>query len=160
VAGAILGSGKGSRLYRRLVREEQLATEVSVFTFDLAKGSDLLIVDATARPGISGEALEAAIGRELTLLAREGTTPNEVARACALITTDFVVSLQSAQSRADKLSQYATYLGDPRRVNEEVERYQRVTASDINTAAKEYLGEDNRASLLYVPRDGSTSEEG
>ncbi len=157
VAGAILGSGKGSRLYRRLVREEQLATEVSVFTFDLAKGSDLLIVDATARPGISGEALEAAVGRELSLLAQEGTTPNEVMRASALIMTDFVVSLQSAQSRADKLSQYATYFGDPRRVNEEVERYLRITAPDVNIAAHEFLGADNRASLLYVPREGSTS---
>src|SRR5258708_38897077 len=49
VAGAILGSRKGSRLYRRLVRERQVASEAQAFTFDLSKGSDLLVVDVTAR---------------------------------------------------------------------------------------------------------------
>ena len=42
--------GKGSRLQRSLVREREIATEASAFTFDLAKGADLLIVDVTARP--------------------------------------------------------------------------------------------------------------
>ncbi|MEO7963878.1 MAG: pitrilysin family protein, partial [Gemmatimonadaceae bacterium] len=157
-AGAILGSGKGSRLYRRLVREKQLATDVNTFTFDLAKGSDLLIIDATARPGVSGEALEDAIGRELDALCENGVTAKDVERAQALITTDFVSSLQSAQSRADKLSQFATYLGDPALVNQELGRYQRITHDQICAAARAYLGKDNRASLLYVPRDGQSAE--
>jgi zinc protease len=157
-AGAVLGSGKGSRLYRRLVREQQLATDVNSFTFDLAKGSDLLIIDATARPGVSGEALEAAVGEELDRLCSQGATAIEVERARALITTDFVASLQSAQSRADKLSQFATYLGDPSLVNQEVARYQRITHLQVNEAAKTFLGQDNRASLLYVPREGQSEE--
>jgi zinc protease len=157
-AGAILGSGKGSRLHRRLVRELQVATEVTAFTFDLPKGSDILIVDATARPGVSGEALEAAVAHELDVLARDGASASEVQRACALITTDYVASLQSAQSRADKLSQFATYLGDPALVNREVERYQRVTAADVSRVARERMGQDNRASLLYVPRDAGMQD--
>ena len=50
VCGAMLGMRRGSRLYRSLVRERQIAADASAFTFDLAKGSDLLIVDVTARP--------------------------------------------------------------------------------------------------------------
>ena len=49
---------KGSRLHRRSVRERQIAAEASAFTYDLAKGSDLLVVDVTARPGIDAEQLE------------------------------------------------------------------------------------------------------
>ncbi|HPV73760.1 MAG TPA: pitrilysin family protein [Gemmatimonadaceae bacterium] len=153
VAGAVLGSGRGSRLYQQLVRERQLASSVSVFTFDLAKGSDLLIVDATARPGVDGQTLEQAVGEALDAMHERGVTSNEVARAVALITTDLVTSLQSAQSRADKLSQFATFFGDPSMVNEQVERFQAVTADDVNRIARARLGRDNRASLLYVPRE-------
>ena len=58
VAGAILGMRRGSRLYRSLVRERQTAADAAAFTFDLAKGADLLIVDVTARPEVSAERLE------------------------------------------------------------------------------------------------------
>jgi len=58
VCGAILGLRNGSRLKRRLVREREVAAETTAFTFDLAKGSDLLVVDVTARPGIPAEQLE------------------------------------------------------------------------------------------------------
>lgn len=151
-AGAVLGSGKGSRLYRRLVREQQLATDVSVFTFDLSKGSDLLIIDATARPGVTAEQLEGAIAQELDSLGTAGATKPEIERACALITTDLVTSLQSAQSRADKLSQFATYLGDPRLVNDEMRRFQSVRVQEVNEFAGQYMSANNRASLMYVPR--------
>jgi predicted Zn-dependent peptidase len=155
VAGAVLGMSRGSRLYRRLVRERQVATEVAAFTFDLAKGSDLLIVDATARPEVSGEALEETVGECLDALHEAGVTADEVARAIALITTDLVTSLQSAQSRAAKLSQFATYFGDPSLVNSQVERFQRVTVAEVNRVARERLGRDIRASLLYVPRNNA-----
>jgi predicted Zn-dependent peptidase len=50
VASALLGMRKGSRLHRALVRERQIAADAGAFTLDLAKGSDLLVVDVTARP--------------------------------------------------------------------------------------------------------------
>ena len=160
LAGAVLGMSRGSRLYRRLVRERQLATDVSAFTFDLAKGSDLLIVDATARPDVSGDALETAVAECLDEMHATGATADEVARAVALITTDLVTSLQSAQSRADKLSQFATYFGNPALVNEQVDRFARVTVADVNRVARERLGRDNRASLLYVPRGEAADADG
>jgi predicted Zn-dependent peptidase len=153
VAGAILGMGRGSRLHRDLVREQQLASSVSAYTFDLAKGSDLLIVEATARPGITGEQLEAAVAAALDAMHEHGVGEEEVARAVALIATELVTSLQSAQSRADKLSQFATFFGDPALVNRQVEAFQRVTAAEVSRLARERLGRDNRASLLYVPRE-------
>jgi zinc protease len=157
VAGAVLGSGRGSRLYQQLVRERQLASSISAFTFDLAKGTDLLIIDATARPGVSGEALEAAVGEVLDAMHESGVRDDEVARAVALITTDLVIALQSAQTRADKLSQFATFFGDPSLVNEQAERFQRVSATQVNRLARERLGRNNRASLLYVPREGESA---
>ncbi|MFN2564914.1 MAG: hypothetical protein ABR499_07895, partial [Gemmatimonadaceae bacterium] len=53
----------------------------------------------------------------------------------------------------DRLSLFATYFGDPSLVNEQLDRYRAVTAGDVSAFASEYLGRDNRASLLYVPRE-------
>jgi predicted Zn-dependent peptidase len=160
VASAILGSRKGSRLYRRLVRERQVAAEAQAFTYDLTKGSDLLVLDVTARPGVMPETLEREVADEVDLLVRDGVREDEVARAVALIQTDFVAAMQSAGERADRLSLFATYFKNPELVNEQVQRYEAVTAIDVNRFARERLGEENRASLLFTPRRESVEEHG
>jgi predicted Zn-dependent peptidase len=78
---------------------------------------------------------------------------DEVARAVTLIETELIVSLQSAGDRADKLSLFATYFGDPSLVNTQADRYREVTLEQVNAFARDRLGVENRASLLYVPRD-------
>ncbi len=152
VTGAILGMKQGSRMYRSLVREKQIAADASAFTFDLAKGTDLLIVDVTARPETSAEKLEAEVESEIDRLVAGGVTEEEVQRAVALIQTDMVTAMQSASERADRLSMFATLLGDPAHINEQADRYGAVTADQVNIFARERLGPENRAKLLYIPR--------
>src|SRR6185436_647942 len=127
VAAAILGLRKGSRLQRTLVRERQVAADAGAFTFDLAKGSDLLVIDVTARPEVPIGQLEEEVEREIDLIYRDGVTEEEVERAIALIETDLVTSLQSAGERADRLSMFATYFGRPELINEQAQRYHAVT---------------------------------
>ncbi len=153
VAGAILGMRRGSRLHRSLVRDQQVAADATSFTYDLAKGSDLLVVDVTARPGIGVQRLEEAVHAELDRLATDGVTADELARVTTLIETEVVASLQSASERADRLSMFATYFGDPRLVNRQGERYRAVTVERVNAFVRARMGRDNRASLLYVPRE-------
>jgi zinc protease len=152
IAAAVLGLRKGSRLHRALVRERQVAAEAQAFTYDLTKGCDLVVVDVTARPEVSAERLEQEVAREIDTLHEHGANDVEVERAVALIQTDMVRSLQLAADRADRLSLFATYFGDPSLVNGEMDRYRAVTAGDVGAFAQEYLGRGNRVSLLYVPR--------
>jgi zinc protease len=152
VASAILGMRKGSRLYRRLVRELQVAADASAYTFDLTKGADLLIVDATANGDVSSDRLELAVHDALDELARDGVTDAELARAQALIETDFVSSLQSAADRADTLSRFATYFGDASLVNAQPARYRAVTSAQVTAFVRDWCTADNRATLLYVPK--------
>ncbi len=152
VCAAVLGQRRGSRLYRALVREREVASEVSAFTWDLAKGADLFVVDATARPGTDAATLEEAVVEEIDRLRAEGVRADEVERALALIETDYVSSMQAAGDRADALSKFATLFGDPALVNEQLDRYRAVSAEAVTAFAHEFLGEDNRASLVYVPR--------
>ena len=151
VASAVLGMGKSSRLQRTLVRERQAASEATAFTFDLSKGADLLVLDVTARPDTTPETLERETANIVDAMREGPISSDEVDRAVALIETMLVTLMQSAGDRADKLSMFATYFGDPSLVNEQVERYRAVTAPQVAAFARDRLGEDNRASLIYVP---------
>jgi len=159
ICSAILGLRRGSRLYRSLVREQQVAQDVGSFTYDLAKGADMLVIDVTARPGVSSEQLERAIEAEVDQLRGDGVTDDDVERAQALIESEFVRGLQLAGERADQLSKFATFFGEPRLVNQQLEKYRAVRAADVDAFARARLGEDNRASLVYLPRVGANVEE-
>jgi len=161
VTSAILGMRRGSRLHRSLVRERQIAADASAFTFDLAKGSDILVADVTARPETSPQKLEDEVNREIDKLMKEGASQQEVDRAIALIETDMVTAMQSASERADRLSMFATFFGEPGKLNEQSEKYHAVTAHSVNDFVTSSLGPDNRATLLFVPADtgeGKVSE--
>lgn len=153
VCATILGTRKTSRLQRSLIREKRIAAEASAFTFDLAKGADLLVLDVLALPGVSAETLEAAVLEEVERIHRDGVTDEEVARAIALIETGWTLSMESATDRADKLSMFATYFDDPSLVNEQPDRYREVTSEGVSRFARERLGPDNRATLVYVQAD-------
>lgn len=152
VCGAILGTKKGSLLYRSLVRDQQIATDVTAFTFDLTKGSDLLICDVTGRAGISAEYLERALESEIDNIMETGVSNEDTSRAIALISTEIAVSMQSAGDRADKLSMFATYFRNPQLINDQIAMYQAVTTETVNEFITHSLGADNRAMLLYMPK--------
>jgi predicted Zn-dependent peptidase len=153
LAAAVLGLRTGCRLEQSLVRTQRIASQASAFTYDLAKGSDLLVIDATAHPDVTPAQLEAAVLAELDLMHQQGVTDVEVQRARALIETSFVTSMQSAAERADQLSRFATYFGDAALINEQVARYAATTTAAVSALARERLGPDNRALLLYVPAE-------
>ena len=159
LAAAILGLRTGCRLEQSLVRQQRVASQASAFTYDLAKGSDLLVVDATAHPDVTPAQLEAAVLGELDLMHQHGVTDVEVQRARALIETSFVTSMQSAAERADQLSRFATYFGDATLINDQVERYGATTTAAVSALARERLGPDNRALLMFVPAESAALAE-
>jgi zinc protease len=157
MTAAILGARRGSRLYRGLVRTRRIAADVGAYTFDLSRGSDLMVVDVTGHPGVPAEELEQAVHAQLDALQALGVEEVELARAAALVETDLIRALQSAGSRADRLSQFATYLGDPNRLNEEPERFRAVTTQRVNAFATAHCVRENRAMLVYVPKGSAVA---
>jgi predicted Zn-dependent peptidase len=152
IAAALLGNGRASRLQDALVRGQEVATSATAFTFDLSRGRDLLVLDVTARPEVGGSTIEQHVTDVLEALRRTGATSAEVERAVALSGTEYVTTMQSAQSRADRMSQAMTYCGDAAAVWRWPERLAAVTTDQVNTFVRDWMGEDNRVSLLYVPR--------
>jgi len=157
---AVLGSGEACRLDTALVRDQAIATSAGAYTYDLTKGSDLLVVDVTARPGTDPAALESAVEGVIDRVISEGVSAEERRRALALLETAWVTELQSAGSRADALSKFATYHDDPALLNAELARYDGVSAEEATAFARRYLVAENRATLLYVPRAEVGAEVG
>jgi predicted Zn-dependent peptidase len=153
VAVDVLGTGRASRLYRTLVREQQLAQDVTVFAFPFVGGATMFTMWATARPGIGHEALEAALFAEIDRLAVEGPSDDELERVRNLHAANVESSLERIGERADRLSMYACLFDQPERVNSEVSRYLAVDAARVRDAMAASIRPDNRVVLTYLPAE-------
>jgi predicted Zn-dependent peptidase len=157
LAGQILSGGKGSRLHRRLVREERLAQDVAVFSMGLVGGGSVTAGWATARPGADLVQLETAFWEELERVGREPVSDDELDRAKALTEADELGALQRVDEKADRLSMYATLFDDPEMINQILPRYLSTTAEQIRAVAGDVFVPENRVVLTYVPAAGSSA---
>ncbi len=151
LAGHILAGGRGSRLHRRLVRDERIAQDVALFALGFVGGASIVAGWATARPGVPLERLEEAFMAELDRFATEPVSDDELARAKALTEADELGALQRVEERADRLSMYATLFDDPGLINRMLPRYLAVTAEQIQEVASAVFRPDNRVVLTYLP---------
>jgi predicted Zn-dependent peptidase len=154
LAAAILATGKSSRLYRALVRVRRLAQCVVAFAFPVVTGAALMVLWATANPGVSAETPEAAIWEQLEAIGR-GVEEAEVARARTGVEARQYVALQQVGERADQISMFTTFFDDPERINRELELYRAVTPEAVSRVALEFLRHDRAATLVYVPKPAS-----
>jgi zinc protease len=152
VAATVLGGGRGSRLYKALVLDRQLLqpSDAIVDGWPFIGGASLTIADLPAREGIDIDVVEGAYHEEVARLAN-GVKAEEVERAAALITSQWLHHLSSVDGRADTFSQYATLLGDPGLLNEALPSWLAVTADDVVAVAGEVMAPSNRAVVTFVP---------
>jgi zinc protease len=146
LAATVLGGGKSSRLYKKLVYEKQIAQDVTAFQFSLTLGSTFQIV-ATARPGKTPQEIEAAINEELDRFRQSGPEPNEVERARNSFETQLLQGLEvlgGFGGVADTLNLFNHYLGDPGYLEKYIEDHRRVTPADLKTFAEKYLQPNTR----------------
>jgi predicted Zn-dependent peptidase len=155
VAADVLGSGRASRLYASLVREQRLAQDVSVFVFPIVGGASMFTLWVTARPGVAPESLEAATLVEVDRLATDGPTDTDLERVRNLHASHAASALERISERADRLSMYTTLFDEPDRVNTEVPRYAAVDAARVAAALRDSIRADNRVTLTYVPAEAA-----
>jgi zinc protease len=157
VAGQILAGGKGSRLDRRLVREERIAQDVALFTLGFVGGASICAGWATVRPGVDVARVEAVFNEELDRMTADLITDDELARARALVEADELGALQRVEERADRLSMYATLFDQPDLINRMLQRYLSVTPEAIRSVAASVFRADNRLVLIYLPDDSEAA---
>ena len=158
VAAQILAGGKGSRLHRRLVRDERLAQDIAFFSLGFVGGASVAAGWATVRPATDIGRIEAAFLEELDRIATEPVSDDEMVRARALVETDELAALQRVEERADRLSMFATLFDDPGLINRMLDRYLAVTPEAIRSVAAATFRADNRVVLTYVPETSPADE--
>ena len=149
----ILGSGKASRLYRKLVYEQQIAQSVNCGLQPLKLGS-VASCDITAKPGVTLDTLEAALWKEVASLQSDGPTQAEVDRARTVDVTGKIIGLQRLGGFggvADTLDRYNQFLDDPGYLPKDIARYQAVTTASVKQVAGKYLGKDQSVVVDCVP---------
>jgi zinc protease len=154
LAADLLANGKTSRLYRRLVFEERIATDVSASQNSREIGSFLQLA-ATAAPGHTLAELERALLEEVARLTAGGPTDEEIERGRAQAESQFMFRLQTIGGfggKSDQLNAYNVFLGDPAYFDRDLARYQDATAESVRLAVARYLVPDRRVTLSVVPR--------
>jgi zinc protease len=153
IAATILGGGRSSRLYKKLVYEKQIAQNVTAQQYSLMLGS-IFQIQATARPGHTVDELEKAIEEELATFRGTPAETREIERARNTIETNIVGGLERLGGFggiADRLNTYNHYLGNPDYLQQDVQRYRAVTASTLQTFAKDQLSPSARVVMHVVP---------
>ncbi len=154
LAADILANGKTSRLYRRLVYEQRVATDVSAAQ-NSREIAGFMQVAATAAPGHTLAEIERAIVEEISRLAEEGPTVDEIERCRVQAEAQFVFRLQSVGGfggKSDQLNAYNLFVDDPDYFDRDLARYQRVTPASLQATVREHLATSRRVLLSIVPR--------
>ena len=149
IAANILGGGKSSRLYKKLVYEKQLALDVEAEQQSLMLNS-VFQIKATARPGVKPEDLEKAINEELAAFRTSGPTPQELKRAVNGIETRTISGLEIFDGVADLLNSYSHYLGTPDFLAGDIARYENATTETVQVFAEGQLDPNHRAIVYAV----------
>jgi predicted Zn-dependent peptidase len=138
-----LTSGKTSRLYKRLVYDDQIAQDVSASQGSRQLGSEFEIA-ATAKPGHTPEELLAAIDAELAKVRDQGITDAELSRSHAAFLSHDAFNLERVGARADTINSYAHYAGDPGYLPKDIARYDQATLAGVREAVRAWLPAERR----------------
>jgi zinc protease len=148
--GTLLSQGQSSRLYRKLVVEEQSALVVQAMPLGL-EDPGLNLVLSIANMGVDLPTIESSINAELERVRNELITEEEFQKLRNQVESRMVNNNTTIASRAMSLANYHTIYDDASLINTEIERYMAVTREDIKAAAENYMREDNRVVLYYLP---------
>jgi zinc protease len=153
LATDLLANGKTSRLYRRLVFEERLATDVSASQNSREIGG-YAQVTATAAPGHTLGEIERVILEEIERLAADGPTDEEIERGRVQAEAQFMFRLQTVGGfggKSDQLNAYNVFLHDPAYFDRDLARYQVVTHTSLQDVVRRHLDPARRVTLSIVP---------
>jgi zinc protease len=153
LAADVLAHGKTSRLYRQLVYEQRVATDVSSYQHS-RELSGLFQIACTAAAGVLLPVLEQAVTEAVHTLADGGPNPAELARAEAQTEAQFVYRLQTVGGfggKSDQLNAYNVFTRNPGFFDADLARYQAVTGDGMAAAVGRWLVGQPRVALSVVP---------
>lgn len=156
---ALLSRGRTSRLYRRLVLEDQSALDVSTSSaFPGTREDNLFLIHARPRAPHGPDELLSAVDEELRALIEEGVEEQELQKVKNQVRANTVRALESNAGLARQLAYHEQFAGGWERLLLDLDVYESITAEEIRSVAERVFRPDNRTvAVLLPPEDG---EEG
>lgn len=162
VAAAVLGGGKNSRLYKRLVYEDQIATSIYAAQsgFEIA---GMFEIEAYVKPGVSMETVEQAIEEELAEFFENGPTRDELERVKAAYFAQTIRGLEKVggfSGKSQLLARYETYLDDASLFRRDLQRWEDATRDQVRNAARTWLSQGDYNLEVRPQPDYRAASEG
>jgi len=139
----VLSSGKSSRFYKRLVYDDQIATDANAFVSPSEIGGQFR-AQATARPGQDLRQVEKELDEELARFLKDGPTADELARVKAQFEANFIRGIERIGGfggKSDRLAQGQVFVGNPEAYKIQLKRVHDATAEDLKAAANKWLSD-------------------
>lgn len=147
----LLSRGSSSRLYRRLLKEQELFSEINAYILgSIDRG--LFIVEGKPLPGVDIDTAETAIWKELKIMADEDVLDYELEKVKNKIESTMAFSEMSILNKAMNLAYYEL-LGDAEMINTELDRYLSVSLDDIKRVSSELFRKENSSTLIYLSQE-------
>lgn len=147
----VLSGGQSSRMYKSLVDEQKKAYVVQAFPFS-SEDPGLYIALGLANVGVSVDELEEGMDEEIRKVQEELIPEKEFQKVRNQIESDYVQGNSSMIGIAEQLANYHVYYGDAGLINNELDRFMKITREDLQRVAKKYLTKENRVVLHYLPK--------
>ncbi|HEU6453562.1 MAG TPA: pitrilysin family protein [Gemmatimonadaceae bacterium] len=138
VLASVLADGKNSRLYKRLVYDLQVAQDVRAFQASMRLDGYFQVV-VTPKPGQTPSRMASLVREEIDRISTSGIEPRELERARNSILANQIDRLASVLGKSDRLNYYNYFVVTPDYTRQDAERFRRVTAADVQRAARTYL---------------------
>jgi predicted Zn-dependent peptidase len=157
VAMDALGGLTISRLHRRLVRQDEVATGISASSMGLFDGTSLAFIGVDIAEGEDAGEVEDLIEAELSRFADSGPTEVELEASLADTERSWLEALASMDERADLISHYTLLHDDPNYVNTYLDDVAGIGAEEVREAARAWLQPEHRATVAYLGEASASS---
>lgn len=147
----ILGGGASSRLYESLVKGKKMFSSIECYHFG-SIDDGLLAIEGKLVKGVNIEEAEKAVNEEVEKMKTELVDEKELQKVINKTESTILFEDMSVMSRANSLAYYEL-LGDAELMNDELERYQSVTAQELLDESKRIFDENNSNTLYYLSKN-------
>jgi len=152
VMDEVLTGGRSSRLYRKLVSDDEVASEVHGALAPFAHPG-LYELWVNARPGKTAAQLLRTVEREVERLANRGPTADELDKAKNRLELAFLHGMETANGKADQIGFFAAVTGDVGGVFRQLDAWREVGADDVAAAMRRHLDPRRRTVIFVKPED-------
>ena len=153
----LLASGQSSRLYKKLVDQEQKALQATAVPLAF-ENPGLFLILAIANVGVPIDEVEMLMEQEFEKVRNTGISENEFQKLRNQIENRFILTNSKVAGIAQSLAEYYLFYGNTDLINSEINRYMKVTKDDIKRVAQTYLKKNNRVVLHYLPKKEANNQ--